>query len=91
MRRKPYYATRHELQNPGEALYGWAEIAEYMGASAGVVQRWYKRFGMPVVRHLGKRVFTTRNAIDDWVKSISMMERRIEVTMKNSGQNGEAE
>ncbi len=84
-RRKSYYATRHERQNPGEALYGWAEIAEYMGTTARVVQRWYKKFGLPVARHVGKRVFTTRNAIDTWIKEISAAELRISAAMKDNG------
>ena len=85
MSRQPYYSSCQ-----GEGLYGWAAIAEYMGATARVVQRWYRKFGLPVARHVGKRVFTTRNAIDTWIKDISLAERRIEVQMK-AADEGEAE
>ena len=90
-RRRHYYSTHRQRENPGEALYGWSQIAEHMGSTAQTVQRWDRRFGMPVVRHVAKRVFTTRTAIDAWIRDLSSAERRIVTKMKNDGQNGEGE
>ena len=83
MSRRPYYASCE-----GQALYGWKAIAEYLGSTQGTVNRWHKRFGLPVAKHVGKRVFTTRNAIDTWIKDISLAERKLVARMKS--EDGEA-
>ena len=80
-----YYEERHKRANPGEALYGWREIAEYMGCTLQQVERWCDRYRMPVVRTIAKRVFTTRNAIDQWVKELSDAERRISAQLRAEG------
>lgn len=88
-----YFNERHKRADPGEALYGWSEIAAYMGCTMAQCQRWCDRYRMPVVRTIAKRVFTTRNAIDQWVKELSDAERRISAQLraegKEQGEKGE--
>ena len=58
-------------------LLGWEAIAAYLGVSNATVRRWYGRWEFPVVRLVGKRVFTTEGAIDDWIFKIDKMEREV--------------
>jgi len=61
----------------GAMLFGWRVISEYIGVSKQTAYTWYKRYQFPVVRLVGRRVFTTRTAIDRWVERMSLQERKI--------------
>jgi TolB-like protein/Flp pilus assembly protein TadD len=53
-------------------LDSWKEIAVYLGRDVTTVQRWEKREGMPVHRHLHYRigsVYAFRAELDVWVRS----------------------
>jgi Tol biopolymer transport system component len=58
---------------PGEdRLDSWKEIAAYLDRDVTTVQRWEKREGMPVHRHLHDRmgsVYASRAELDEWVQS----------------------
>ena len=41
---------------PGDRLDSWKEIAAYMKRDVTTVQRWEKREGMPVHRHVHDRM-----------------------------------
>jgi hypothetical protein len=48
-----------------EQLKGWREIAEFLGQTVSVAQRWQK-FGMPVTRE-GRTVFASPEELTVWV------------------------
>src|SRR6478672_1075154 len=57
---------------PGDRLDSWKEIAVYLNRDVTTVQRWEKREGMPVHRHLHDRVgsvYAFRTELDVWARS----------------------
>ena len=57
-----------------DRLDSWKEIAVYLGRDVTTVQRWEKREGMPVHRHLHDRmgsVYAFRAELDAWTQSRS--------------------
>src|ERR1051326_3450316 len=62
--------------NPGlDRLDSWKEIAVYLKRDVTTVQRWERREGMPVHRHLHDRmgsVYAFRAELDDWARSRSL-------------------
>src|SRR6185295_12659897 len=55
----------------GDRLDSWKEIAAYMRRDAKTVQRWEKREGMPVHRHLHDKagsVYAFRSELDAWAE-----------------------
>src|ERR1700732_3655758 len=57
---------------PEERLDSWKEIAAYLNRDVTTVQRWEKREGMPVHRHLHDRmgsVYAFRAELDAWAHS----------------------
>ena len=56
---------------PEERLDSWKEIAAYLNRDVTTVQRWEKREGMPVHRHLHDRmgsVYAFRAELDAWAR-----------------------
>ena len=61
---------------PAARLESWKEIAAYLKRDVSTVQRWEKREGMPVHRHLhGKlgSVYAFRSEIDAWWENRSVV------------------
>src|SRR2546429_2909841 len=57
---------------PEDRLDSWKEIAAYLERDVTTVQRWEKREGMPVHRHLHDRmgsVYASRAELDAWARS----------------------
>ncbi len=57
---------------PEDLLDSWKEIAAYLNRDVTTVQRWEKREGMPVHRHLHNRmgsVYASREELDTWARS----------------------
>ena len=57
---------------PEDRLNSWKEIAAYLSRDVTTVQRWEKREGMPVHRHLHDTmgsVYASRLELDAWVRS----------------------
>src|ERR1700750_1701117 len=55
-----------------DRLDSWKEIATYLNRDVTTVQRWEKREGMPVHRHLHDRmgsVYAYRAELEDWTFS----------------------
>jgi Tol biopolymer transport system component len=55
-----------------DRLDSWKEIAAYLNRDVTTVQRWEKREGMPVYRHLHDRmgsVYAFRTDLDTWARS----------------------
>ena len=59
----------------GERLDSWKEIAAYLRRDVTTVQRWEKREGMPVHRHLHDKVgsvYAFRAELEAWARSRSI-------------------
>jgi pentatricopeptide repeat protein len=57
---------------PGNLLDSWKEIAAYLNRDVTTVQRWEKREGMPVHRHLHDKrgsVYALSEELDGWIQS----------------------
>ena len=55
--------AKSKLKSRG--LKGWGEIAEFLGQTVSVAQRWQKS-GMPVTRE-GRSVYASTEALTAWV------------------------
>jgi eukaryotic-like serine/threonine-protein kinase len=69
MREPPLEAS---VRPPEDRLDSWKEIAAYLNRDVTTVQRWEKREGMPVHRHLHDRmgsVYASRAELDAWTRS----------------------
>src|SRR5688572_12138161 len=59
-------------RTPGDRLESWKEIAAYMRRDVKTVQRWEKREGMPVHRHVHDKmgsVYAFRTELDAWTSN----------------------
>lgn len=57
--------------SPGDRLESWKEIAAYLRRDVTTAQRWERREGMPVHRHLHDKagsVYAFRTELDAWVR-----------------------
>lgn len=57
---------------PSNQLDSWKEIAAYLNRDVTTVQRWEKREGMPVHRHLHQKrgsVYALTEELDGWIRS----------------------
>ena len=64
--------TLPSVRPPEDRLDSWKEIAAYLNRDVTTVQRWEKREGMPVHRHLHDRmgsVYAYRAELDAWARS----------------------
>jgi TolB-like protein/tetratricopeptide (TPR) repeat protein len=64
--------TAPSVKPPKDRLDSWKEIAAYLKRDVTTVQRWEKREGMPVHRHLHDRmgsVYASRAELDAWAFS----------------------
>ena len=65
----PSPRTPQSTGAPEDRLDSWKEIAAYLGRDVTTVQRWEKREGMPVHRHLHDRlgsVYASRVELEAW-------------------------
>jgi Tol biopolymer transport system component len=69
---EPSGGTPPSVSPPEDRLDSWKEIAAYLNRDVTTVQRWEKREGMPVHRHLHDRlgtVYASRAELDAWARS----------------------
>ena len=69
---EPSLGTPPSERPPEDRLDSWKEIAAYLKRDVTTVQRWEKREGMPVHRHLHDRmgsVYASRAELDAWMRS----------------------
>jgi Tol biopolymer transport system component len=69
---EPNAGTQPSVGPPEDWLDSWKEIAAYLNRDVTTVQRWEKREGMPVRRHLHDKigsVSTSRADLDAWARS----------------------
>jgi hypothetical protein len=60
------------VEKPARRLDSWKEIAVYLNRDVTTVQRWEKREGMPVHRHVHEKrgsVYALPEELDAWVES----------------------
>ena len=68
---------------PSERLDSWKEIAAHFDRDVTTVQRWEKREGMPVHRHLHDRagsIYAFTPELDEWARS-----RKVRVVQESGG------
>ena len=66
---EPVPGTQPSERTPDERLDSWKEIAGYLNRDVTTVQRWEKREGMPVHRHLHDKrgsIYAISSEIDAW-------------------------
>src|SRR5467141_4317423 len=59
------------VRPPEDRLDSWKEIAAYLNRDVTTVQRWEKREGMPVHRHVHDKigsVYASRAELDSWAR-----------------------
>lgn len=69
---EPFAGTPPSMRPLEDRLDSWKEIAAYLNRDVTTVQRWEKREGMPVHRHLHDRigsVYAFREQLDAWARS----------------------
>src|ERR1700721_1550847 len=72
---EPIPGTPRSEKAGDDRLTSWKEIATYLKRDVTTVQRWEKREGMPVHRHLHDRmgsVNASRAELDAWVRGRSL-------------------
>ncbi len=78
---EPFPGPPPSPRPPEDRLDSWKEIAAYVGRDVTTVQRWEKREGMPVHRHLHDKigsVYALRTELDTWARGRSMRGRERE-------------
>ena len=69
---EPFPGIQTGVRNPETRLDSWKEIATHLGRDVTTVQRWEKREGMPVHRHLHDKrgsVYALGSELDVWMQS----------------------
>jgi hypothetical protein len=72
---EPVPGTQPSVRPLDDRLDSWKEIAAYLHRDVTTVQRWEKREGMPVHRHLHDRmgsVYAFGSELDTWLQSRRM-------------------
>ncbi len=73
---EPASGTPPSVGPSQDRLDSWKEIAAYLNRDVTTVQRWEKREGMPVHRHLHDRmgsVYASRADLDAWMRSRNLL------------------
>src|SRR5450755_2394945 len=68
---KPSQGTPAPVSPHEDRLDSWKEIGAYLNRDVTTVQRWEKREGMPVHRHLHDRmgsIYASRAELDAWAR-----------------------
>ena len=79
--RPPASSTRPPTDEPADRLDSWKDIAAYLKRDVSTVQRWERREGLPVHRHLHDKLgsaYAFRSELDAWSQS-----RRLRHEQKN--------
>jgi pentatricopeptide repeat protein len=69
---------------PAKLLDSWKEIAAYLNRDVTTVQRWEKREGMPVHRHVHEKrgsVYALTEELDSWIQSRRLHAQEAETTL----------
>lgn len=85
----PLLGTQPSQRSSKERLDSWKEIAAYLGRDVTTAQRWEKREGMPIHRHLHDKrgsVYAMSAELDAWLQS-----RRASLDLEEDEKEPEAE
>src|ERR1041385_7150035 len=77
--------------NPADRLDSWKEIASYLRRDVRTVQRWEKKEGLPVYRHLHDKlgsIYAYRNELTEWFNT---RQQSGAAGVTAGGQDGQAE
>jgi Tol biopolymer transport system component len=72
---EPSFEIPPAERHPDKRLDSWKEIATYLNRDVTTVQRWEKREGMPVHRHVHEKrgsVYALPEELDAWMRSRSL-------------------
>ncbi len=86
---EPSLGPPPSVRSPEDRLDSWKEIAAYLSRDVTTVQRWEKREGMPVHRHLHDKigsVYAFRAELDAWTRSRNLHAARENAAQENSVQ-----
>ena len=81
---EPSPGIQPSVRPPEDRLDSWKEIAAYLNRDVTTVQRWEKREGMPVLRHLHDKVgsvYASKADLDAWARSRNLRD------LQESGEN----
>jgi TolB-like protein/Tfp pilus assembly protein PilF len=70
--RPPESSARRPADEPSDRLDSWKDVAAYLKRDVSTVQRWERREGLPVHRHLHDKlgsVYAFRSELDVWSRS----------------------
>src|SRR6202035_3680094 len=85
---EPPSGTPPSERTPEDRLDSWKEIAAYLNRDVTTAQRWEKREGMPVHRHVHDKrgsVYAVGSELDAWLQS-----RKQRLGEEDEGQTSEA-
>ena len=85
----PSLGTPPSERPPEDRLDSWKEIASYLRRDVTTVQRWEKREGMPVYRHLHDRVgsvYASRADLDTWMRGRNLRTGLERTGLERTGQ-----
>src|ERR1700693_5057318 len=92
---EPTPDTPPSLKPPEDRLDSWKEIAAYLNRDVTTVQRWEKREGMPVHRHVHDKrgsVYALTEELEGWIQSrrsrVSGPEEKPEAEMESAAPDG---
>ena len=74
--------------NPTDRLDSWKEIASYLRRDVRTVQRWEKKEGLPVYRHLHDKlgsIYAYRNELTDWFNTRQQSAAPVAVGNRDEG------
>jgi phage terminase Nu1 subunit (DNA packaging protein) len=80
--------------NSGERVFtSWKEIASFFGKGVRTVQRWERKFGLPISRPTAAKnvVLATERELRDWIrKSSSQLEHEDDSNQGSSNSDGDS-
>ena len=95
---EPSYEIHSSEKPPEKWLDSWKEIAAYLNRDVTTVQRWEKREGMPVHRHVHDKrgsVYALPEELDEWVRSrkasVDEPEKKPEAEMPPAAPSGDGD
>lgn len=73
--------VKKSIQRKSEVLKGWAAIAEFLGQTPAVAQRWHNE-GMPVAKH-GRFLYANPEELTRWVGTESGKRKPVHIASED--------
>jgi len=64
-----------DMLKPGW-LYGWKDIASYIGCTIPTVHNYHAKHGLPVNRLPGGKIIAHPDRIDDWINKVHILAKQ---------------